>query len=80
MALVKDDRKERLDRRYENLKRTGLEEKVVTYSSLVRILGERSTIHSPRLRLFLLLFKVEISSRKLISLFTSVSFQSGSAS
>ena len=41
---------------------------VVAFSSRARILGECSTIYSPT-ALFFFLFKVEISSRKLIPLF-----------
>ena len=51
------------------------ERTLVTYSSLARILGECSTIHSS-----LALLKVEISSRTLIPLFRPGSVHSGSAS
>ena len=51
---------------------------VMAFSSLARILGECSTIHSlPALFFF---FLVEISSRILIPLFMPESVQSGSAS
>ena len=49
---------------------------VVAFSSLARILGKCSTIHS----LPALFLKVEISSRTLISLFRPASVHSGSAS
>ena len=39
---------------------------VMAFSSLARILGECSTIHSPPALFFFLFFKVEISSRTLI--------------
>ena len=52
---------------------------VVALSSLTRILGECSTIHSPP-ALFFFFFKVEIGSRKLIPLFRPESVHSGSAS
>ena len=49
----------------------------MAFSSLARILGECSTVHSPPA---LLCFKVEISSRTLIPLFRSESVNGGSAS
>ena len=59
----------------------------VAFSSLARILGECSTIHALLrffvvvfLLVFLFFFKVEISSRTLISLFQSASVHSGLAS
>ena len=54
---------------------------VVALFSPVRILGECLIIHSPHALLFLFLFfKVDISSRTLIPLFTPGSVHSGSAS
>ena len=53
---------------------------VVALSSLVRIWGECSTIHSPPALLLLLLFEAEISPRTLIALFRSGSVHSGSVS
>ena len=54
---------------------------VVAVSSLARILGECSTIHSPPALLFsFFFFKVDISSHPLIPLFTLGSVHSGSAS
>ena len=50
---------------------------VLAFSSLVRISGECSTIHSSSALFF---FEVEISSRTLIPLFMLGSFYSGSAS
>ena len=51
---------------------------VVTFSSLARILGECSTIHSPFMLFFF--FLVEISSRTLNALFRPGSVNSGSSS
>ena len=51
----------------------------VAFSSLARISGECSTIHSQP-ALFLFFFEVEISSRKPISLFWPRSVHSGLAS
>ena len=52
---------------------------VVAFSSLARIWGECSTIHSPS-AFFFFFFKVEISWRTLISLFGPGSVHSGSVS
>ena len=53
---------------------------VVAFSSRAKILRECSTIHSPPALFFVVLFKVEISSRKLIPLFRLGSVHSVSAS
>ena len=53
---------------------------VVALSSLARILGERSTIHSPTALFFPFFFKVEVRSCTLIPLFRPGSVRSGSES
>ena len=62
-----------------------VEKMVVSFSSLARILGEHSTIHSLPALVFLLFFfflffEVEISLHMLIPLFLPGSVHSGSAS
>ena len=49
---------------------------VVAFPSLVRILGESSTIHSPP-TLFFFFFEVEISSHAVIPLFVTGLVHSG---
>ena len=54
--------------------------RVVAFSSHAMIWGECSTIHSPPALFFFFFFKVEISSRTLISLFRPGSVHGGSES